>query len=77
MESPTIKYPANGTAYKLLNGVLMFAPLNNDNEVIEAFGEEDWSKVDFDRLSTVDSIYPKQALITLTSTMELNDYLLK
>jgi hypothetical protein len=77
MESPTIKYPANGTAYKLLNGVLMFAPLDNDNVIIEAFGEEDWGEVDFDRLSTVDSLYPKQALFVLKTTMEMNDYLLK
>ena len=77
MESPTIKYPANGTAYKLLNGVLMFAPLDNDNKVIEAFGEEDWGEVDFAQLSTVDSLYPKQALFVLNTTMEINEYLLK
>jgi hypothetical protein len=52
MESPTINpcYVTNGTAYKLLNGVLMFAPLDNDNVIIE----EDWGKVDFDQLSSVD-----------------------
>jgi hypothetical protein len=51
MESPTFKYyTTNNKVYKLLNGVLMFAPLSNDNVIIE----EDWGKVDVDQLSTVD-----------------------
>jgi hypothetical protein len=56
----------NGTAYKLLDDVLMFASLDNDDNIIETVGEE-WSEVDFDRMDRIDRITADQAF----------DYLIK
>lgn len=72
METTIIKCNYTGSAYKLSNGALMFAPLDKDNIIIESFGEEDWSEVDFDRLSREESLYLKQAIFVLNTA-----YLLK
>ncbi len=50
-----------GSAYKLLNNVLHFSPLNNDN----TFDDDDWSEVEFDMLSENESNFIRNKCISI------------
>lgn len=55
-----------GTAYKLINNVLMFTPLDNENNL----SGKDWNEVDFFSIDEIDGYYPNQALLILKTTTE-------